>query len=65
MKAKVPVDYIPTAEAKQRESLRRASVDAEAIGLGVALRASIRRASIELGGDIDIARVVPSSEEDK
>ena len=59
MKKRVPIEYIPTGEAKRRESVRRASVDAEAErDLGGALRASIRRASIGLGVDID-NRVVP------
>ena len=65
MKAKVPVEFIPTTgEARRRESVRRASLDAEAEGgLGGALRASIRRASVgtTLGGDV--ARVVPIKED--
>jgi hypothetical protein len=49
VKAKVPVDFIP-ADARRRESFRRASVDAEAEGdLAGALGASIRRASVDLG----------------
>jgi hypothetical protein len=56
MKAKVPVDFIPAAgDARKRESVRRASVDAEAEGgLAGSLRASIRRASVggAAGGDI-------------
>jgi hypothetical protein len=62
-KALVPVEFIPTSgEARRRESMRRASVDAEAEGgLGGALRASIRRASVGLGGDV--ARVVPLEED--
>jgi hypothetical protein len=50
-KATVPVDFIPSdGDARRRESVRRASVDAEAEGgLAGGLRASIRRASI--GGD--------------
>jgi hypothetical protein len=65
MKARVPVEYIPTAgEAWRRESARRAIVDAEAEGgLGGALRASIRRASVGLGDDIHRARVVPIEED--
>jgi hypothetical protein len=53
MKAKVPVDFIPAdGDARRKESVRRASVDAEAEGgLAGALRASIRRASV--GGDDD------------
>jgi hypothetical protein len=47
IKATVPVDFIPSdGDARKRESVRRASVDAEAEGgLAGALRASIRRAS--------------------
>jgi hypothetical protein len=56
MRARVPVEYIPGAgDARKRESVRRASVDAEAEGgLAGALRASIRRASdgVADGGDI-------------
>jgi hypothetical protein len=60
-KALVPVDFIPTTgEARRRESVRRASVDAEAEGgLGGALRASIRRASV---GSV-VSRVVPIKED--
>jgi hypothetical protein len=48
IKAKVPVDFIPAdGDARRRESVRRASVDAEAEGgLAGTLRASIRRASV-------------------
>jgi hypothetical protein len=56
MKAKIPVDFIPAdGDARRRESIRRASVDAEAEGgLAGALKASIRRASVggADGGDI-------------
>jgi hypothetical protein len=56
MKAKVPVEFIPAdGDARRRESVRRASVDAEAEGgLAGSLRASIRRASVggADGGDI-------------
>jgi hypothetical protein len=56
VKAKVPVDFIPSdGDARRRESVRRASVDAEAEGgLAGAVRASIRRASVGSadGGDI-------------
>jgi hypothetical protein len=47
IKAKVPVEFIPAdGDARRRESVRRASVDAEAEGgVAGALRASIRRAS--------------------
>ena len=64
-KAKVPVEFIPTSgEARRRESVRRASVDAEAEGgLGGVFRASMRRASVgtTLGGDV--ARVLPIEED--
>ena len=64
MKKRVPIEYIPTGGAKRRESVRRASVDAEAKrDLGGALRASMRRASVGLGGDIDRARIVPIEED--
>jgi hypothetical protein len=48
MRARVPVKYIPAdGDARRRESVRRASVDAEAEGgLTGALRLSIRRASV-------------------
>jgi hypothetical protein len=56
LKANVPVEFIPQdGDARKRESVRRASVDAEAVGgLAGALRASIRRASVGVadGGDI-------------
>ena len=56
MKAKVPVDFIPPdGDARRRESVRRASVDAEAEdGLAGTLRASFRRVSVggTDGGDI-------------
>ena len=50
LKAKVPVEFIPAdGDARRRESVRRASVDAEAEGgLAGTLRASIRRASVGL-----------------
>jgi hypothetical protein len=55
-KATVPVEFIPgDGDARRRESVRRASVDAEAEGgLAGALRVSIRRASVggANGGDI-------------
>jgi hypothetical protein len=60
MKAMVPEEFIPaTGDARRRESVRRASVDAEAKGgLGGPLRASIRRASV--GGTIEgHVKVVP------
>jgi hypothetical protein len=61
-KAMVPEEYIPTTgDARKRESVRRASVDAEAEGgLGSTLRASIRRASIRSAiRREDVVRVVP------
>jgi hypothetical protein len=76
MKAKVPVDFIPAdGDARRRESVRRASVDAEAEGgLAGALRASLRRASVggADGGDIigigggkaKVSSVLPIEDED-
>ena len=63
-KAQVPVEFIPiTGDARRRESVRRASVDAEAEGgLGGALRASVRRASIGSAFG-DVARVAPETVE--
>jgi hypothetical protein len=63
--ARIPVKFIPTTgDARRRESMRSGSVDAEAEGeLGGALRASIKRGSIGLGSNMDIARVVPTLEE--
>jgi hypothetical protein len=55
MRARVPVEYIPTAQERKKETYRRKSVGAEAEkGLVVAMRASIRRASVRVanGGDI-------------
>ena len=51
MKAKVPVEFIPAdGDARRRESVRRASVDAEAEGgLAGALRASIKESKCWLG----------------
>jgi hypothetical protein len=59
VRARVPVDYIPeSGDARRRESVRRASVDAEAEGgLAGAFRASIRRASIGGDGGRDISSV--------
>ena len=77
MRARVPIEYIPGAgDARRRESVRRASVDAEAEGgLAGALRASIRRASFggADGGDIigvgggkaKVSSVVPQDEEER
>ena len=64
MKAMVPEEFIPaTGDARRRESARRASVDAEAEGgLGGALRASIRRASIG-GVNERSVRVAPIEED--
>ena len=74
-KALVPVDFIPAdGDARRRESVRRASVDAEAEGgLAGALTASIRRASVggADGGDIigigggkaKVSSVVPLEDE--
>jgi hypothetical protein len=47
-RARVPIEYIPgVGDARRRESVRRGSVDAEALnGLAGAFRASIRRASV-------------------
>ena len=76
MKAKVPVDFIPPdGDARRRESVRRASVDAEAEGgLAGALGASIRRASVggADGGDIigvgggnaKVSSVMPRDDDD-
>jgi hypothetical protein len=60
-KSKVPVEFIPiTGDARRRESVRRASLDAEAEGgLGGVLRASIRRASIGSAVEHNEASVVP------
>jgi hypothetical protein len=75
MKASVPVDFIPAdGDARRRESVRRASVDAESEGgLVGALRVSIRRASVgdADGGDIigvgggkaKVSSVVPLEDE--
>jgi hypothetical protein len=55
MRARVPVEYIPTALERRKETYRRKSVGAEAEkGLVVAMRASIRRTSVggADGGDI-------------
>jgi hypothetical protein len=77
MRASVPVEYIPGAgNARMRESVRRASVDAEAEGgLAAALGASIRRASFggAIGGVIEgigggkakVSSVVPQDEEER
>jgi hypothetical protein len=60
MKARIPVEYIPTAAGRRKERGRRESVVAKAEGdAGGVVRE--RRASLELGGSI--VRVVPSSEE--
>jgi hypothetical protein len=76
MKALVPVDFIPAdGDARKRESVRRASVDAEAEGgLAGVLRASIRRASVGGadggdiigvgGGKVKVSSVVPEDDDD-
>jgi hypothetical protein len=76
MRAKLPFEYIPAdGDARRRESVRRASVDAEAEGgLAGALRASIRRASIGGadgrditglgGGKYKVSSVLPKEDED-
>jgi hypothetical protein len=58
-KALVPVDFIPAdGDARRRESVRRASVDAEAEGgIAGAVRASIRRASVGVADGRDIIRL--------
>jgi hypothetical protein len=75
IKATVPVDFIPAdRDARRRESVRRASVDAEAEGgLAGTLRASIRKASVGGAdcGDIigvggrkaEVSSVVPEDED--
>jgi hypothetical protein len=67
-KATVPVEFIPSdGDARRRESVRRASVDAEAEdGLAGALRASIRRASVGLdnGGALIASHVVNDTTQD-
>jgi hypothetical protein len=74
-RARIPVEFIPeSGDARERESVRRASVDAEAEGgLAGALGASIRRASVggADGGDIigvgggkaKVSSVVPIEDE--
>ena len=76
MRARVPVEYIPGAgDARGKESVRRASVDAQAEGgLAGALGASIRRASVGGadgediiglgGGRYKVSRIVPKDDED-
>jgi hypothetical protein len=76
IKATVPVDFIPAdGDARRRESVRRASVDADAEGgIAGALGASIRRASVGVadGGDIievgggkgNVSSVFPVDDED-
>jgi hypothetical protein len=58
-KASVPEEFIPAdGDARRRESVRRASVDAEAEGgLAGVLRESIRRASVGGADGGDIIRV--------
>ena len=60
MRARIPVEYIPTAAGRSKERGRRASVVAQAEGgAGGAVAAIIRLASVgsTLGGD---AKVVPT-----
>jgi hypothetical protein len=76
MRTRVPVEYIPGAASRRKESARRASVDAEAEGgLAGAFTESIRRASVggaDDGGDIigvggqkaKVSSVVPMNDED-
>jgi hypothetical protein len=76
MRAKMAVEYIPeSGDARRKESVRRASVDAEAEGgLAGAFRASIGRASeggadggdiVEVGGGkAKVSSVVPIKDED-
>jgi hypothetical protein len=75
-KASVPEEFIPAdGDARRRESVRRASVDAEAEGgLAGALRASIRRASVGGadgrlmervgGGKAKVSSVLPLGDEE-
>jgi hypothetical protein len=77
IKATVPVDFIPAdGDARRRESVRRASVDAEAeVGLAGALRASIKRASVGGadsgdiivvgGGKAKVSSVVPVKDKEE
>jgi hypothetical protein len=58
MRARVPIEYIPTKESRRAESVRRASVDAEAeSGLAGALVRSIRRASAGGADGVDVIGV--------
>jgi hypothetical protein len=77
IRARVPVEYIPgTGDARRRESVRRASVGAEAEGgLVGALRASIRRASVGGadgediigvgGGKVKVSRIMPKDDDEE
>jgi hypothetical protein len=77
MRARVPVEYIPGAgDARSRENVRRASVDADAEGgLAGTLKAGIRRASVggaaggvmEVvgGGKAKVRSVVPLEDMDR
>jgi hypothetical protein len=74
MRARVPVEYIPGAgNARRRESVRRASVDADAEGgLAGVVRAGIRRASFGGadgrdiigvgGGNAKVSSVLPTED---
>jgi hypothetical protein len=75
MRARVPVEYIPGAASRRKESARRASVDAEAEGgLAGAFGRSVRRASVGGadgediigvgGGKVKVSSVVPKDDED-
>ena len=76
MRARVPVEYIPeSGDARRRESVRRASVDAEAEGrIAGGLKASMRRISVgsadgrEIegigGGKGKVSSVVPHEDEE-
>jgi hypothetical protein len=76
MRARVPVEYIPeSGDARRRESVRRASVDAGTEGgIAGALRLSIRGASVggADGGDVivvgggkyKVSSVMPKGDED-
>jgi hypothetical protein len=74
VKASVPVEFIPSdGDARRRESVKRASVDAEAkSGVAGALGESIRRASVRGadgrdiigvgGGKAKVSSVVPDED---
>jgi hypothetical protein len=75
MRARVPVEYIPTAQQRRKETYRRNSVGAEAeSGLAGAFATNIRRASVggADGGDIiglgggkpKVSSILPMNDED-